>query len=742
MTVYTRSECTLPRVFLNCRKEGGPLLRCPVSHCFDGSERLRARSGLLRLSALFAAALLTIPLLFSAPPLPGLALAKASASTDTASVASRSADGVPLLSRKLVFGSPERTGVQISPDGAYISFLAPKDGVLNLWVGPSHDPAAAQPATDDRGRGIQSYFWTYLPHHLVYAQDTDGDENWTLYSLNVVTGAIRLLTPPSGVQAELVAASPQHPETIVVNLNERLPQHRDLYRIHVATGERTLLYENEGLLNFVLDGDYRIRFATEPTSDGGHLILERADEQWRPFASIAPDDASTTGILGLDGTGTKVYMYDSRGRDTSALTLHDLKTDAVQVLYEDPRVDMTDTTVLFHPTENVPQAAGSIYDRLTWTVLDERIAADFAYLTQLDDGDMGVVSRTLDDRLWIVRYEKDNGSARYYRYHRDEEQAVFMFSERPALEGFPLARMHPVVIPSRDGLSLVSYLTLPPWHEPASGIRPAEPLPMVLQVHGGPWWRDFWGWNPVHQWLANRGYGVLSVNFRGSTGFGKTFVNAGNREWGGKMHDDLVDAVQWAVDNGIADPDRICIAGRSYGGYAALAGLTFTPDLFACGISVVGPSNVVTLMDAIPPYWEGETARLVREVGDFRTPEGRAFLLERSPLTHAHQVRRPLLVLQGAHDPRVNKVESEQMVAAVQEQGVPVTYVLYPDEGHWFVRPANLISSYAVQETFLRQHLGGRFEPFGDDFAGSSITVPVGAEEIRGLPEALAQHGQ
>src|SRR5690606_29230556 len=542
---------------------------------------------------------------------------------------------------------------RLSPDGRYISFLAPSDGVMNVWVGPSDDPAAAKPVTHDRGRGIMSYSWTYLKDYLIYMQDTAGDENWKVYSVNVATGETRLLTPPEGVAAYIWAVSPEHPEEIVVGLNDRIPQLHDLYRVNLRTGERELLYENEGLMDFVLDLDYNIRFGITMTPDGGLSILRRVEGQWHPFATVSMEDSLTTYPIGLDATGTKLYMLDSRGRDTAALTVHDLETGAVQVLYEDPRADVDNALV--HPTELVVQAAASTYDRTTWQVLDERIAGDLEYLAQVTDGELEVVSRTLDDRTWIAAYSLDNGPVRYYRYDRDARTATFLFTNRPALEGLPLAKMHPVIIRSRDGLNLVSYLTLPPWHEPEDGIRPAEPLPMVLEVHGGPWARDYWGYNSIHQWLANRGYAVLSVNFRGSTGFGKAFLNAGNREWGAKMHDDLVDAVQWAIDNGIADPDRICISGGSYGGYATLVGLTFTPELFACGVDIVGPSNLVTLLESIPPYWEPQVELFAARVGDHRTPEGREFLLSRSPLTYVDRIQRPLLIAQGANDPRVKQ---------------------------------------------------------------------------------------
>lgn len=648
--------------------------------------------------------------------------------------ASKPAD-FPLIPRQVFFGDPDRTSVQVSPDGTRISFLAPEDGVMNLWVGPIADPDAAKPVTDDHGRGIRGYGWTYLDSYLVYLQDNEGDENWKLYGVDLTTGENRLFTPESGVQAQLVAVSPGRPEEIVVGLNDRVPQLHDLYRVDLRTGERELLYQNEGLIGFLLDDDYDLRFAFSPTPDGGLMVLARTDGGWEPFVAISMEDAMTTGPVGLDPTGTKLYMIDSRGRDTAALTVKDLETGEMSVLFEDPKADVSH--VMVHPTERTIQAAASTYARRSWKVLDPAIEEDLTYLNGVADGEMNVISRSLNDGTWIIAYVVDDGPVRYYRYDRSNRRAQFLFTNRPDLVGAILAEMHPVIIESRDGLSLVSYLTLPPWESPAKGLKPTRPLPLVLEVHGGPWARDEWGYNPTHQWLANRGYAVMSVNFRGSLGFGKAFLNAGTREWGGAMHDDLIDAVEWAIDRGIADPDSVCISGVSYGGYAALVGLTFTPDVFACGVSVVGPSNLVTLLESVPPYWQPQIDLFTSRVGDHRTEEGRAFLLERSPLTYANRIQSPLLIGQGANDPRVKQSESDQIVEAMQASDIPVTYVLYPDEGHGFVRPENRISFLAVQEAFLHRHLGGRFEPMGKDFEGASITVPSGASVIPEIEEAL-----
>jgi dipeptidyl aminopeptidase/acylaminoacyl peptidase len=338
-----------------------------------------------------------------------------------------------------------------------------------------------------------------------------------------------------------------------------------------------------------------------------------------------------------------------------------------------------------------------------------------------------------------VAFLTDDGPVRYYRYDRDANHAEYLFANRSDLDGLPLAPMHPVEITSRDGLTLVSYLTLPPGSDPDGDGRPTEAVPMVLNVHGGPWGRDDWGYDSIHQWLANRGYAVLSVNFRGSTGFGKEFVNAGNRQWGAAMHDDLIDAVNWAVAEKITESDRVGILGGSYGGYATLVGLTMTPEVFACGVDIVGPSNIITLLSTIPPYWAPAMQMFRDRVGDPATEEGRKLLTERSPLTHVAAIRRPLLIGQGANDPRVKQAESDQIVQAMQEKGIPVTYVLFADEGHGFARPENSLAFFAVADLFLAEHLGGRSEPIGGDFQGSSVTVPHGAESVPGLAAALGK---
>ena len=651
-------------------------------------------------------------------------------------VAPAPAADAPLISRETLFGNPERASVTISPDGSRLAWLAPEKGVLNVWVAPVGDLGAARAVTHDASRGIRAYFWAFDSRHVVYLQDRAGDENWRVYAVDLVAGSEKDLTPFDKVQARIEQVSPRHPGEILISLNDRDPQLHDVYRVNLASGERTLVQKNEGFVGFSIDGDYRVRLATRFTPDGGAEILRATAEGFQPFATVPPADSLTTQPIGFDKTGETLYLLDSRDRDTSALTRVELASGRSETVFVDPKADVAN--VLVHPTEFTLEAVSSNYLREKWQVLDPALAPDFEALARAAPGDFLINARTLDDTAWVVAYVQDDGPVAYYLYRRPARQATFLFTNRPALEGLPLMPMHAEVVRARDGLELVSYLTLPVGSDPDADGRPAGPAPMVLFVHGGPWARDEWGYNPYHQWLANRGYAVLSVNFRASTGFGKTFLNAGNREWAAKMHDDLLDAVDWAVAQKIADPKRVAIMGGSYGGYATLVGLAFTPERFAAGVDIVGPSSLVTLLESIPPYWAPILSVFEQRMGEMKTAEGRKFLESRSPLFRADQIVRPLLIGQGANDPRVNQAESDQIVKAMKAKDIPVTYVLFPDEGHGFARPENAKAFNAVAEAFLSRYLGGRVEPVGADFKGSTIAVPEGAAGVPGLSEALA----
>lgn len=666
------------------------------------------------------------------------------------------AEAVPLIPRATLFGNPDRAGSQLSPDGKWISYLAAVDGVMNVWVAPADDLTKARAITHDKKRGIRQYFWAFDNAHLLYMQDEGGDEAWKVFSVHVESGAAKDLTPfseikgpdgkpimlPSGKPmrpaAGIAAVSEKFPTTVVIQVNNRNPQYHDLYKTDIVTGAMDLLQQNDEYAGFTVDDDYKVRFAAQQTADGGMtFFIADGAGGFKEWQKVGMEDSLTTEIGGFDKTNTVVYMTDSRGANTARLTRTDLATGKTEVIAVDTRSDVGST--LFHPTLKTIQAVEFNYEKPEWSILDRAIKPDFEYLKTVNPGEIIVQSRTLDDTRWLVAFMQDNGPAKVYRYDRTPGQAgraTYLYTNRSKLEGVTLSSMHPVVIKSRDGKNLVSYLTLPAGSDTKKAGRPDAPVPMVLFVHGGPWARDTWGFNPYHQWLANRGYAVLSVNYRGSTGLGKEFLNAGNREWAGKMHDDLLDAVDWAVKEGVAKKDKIAIMGGSYGGYATLVGLTFTPDTFACGVDIVGPSNIVTLLNTIPPYWQPMVEQFAQRVGDHRTEEGRKFLNERSPLSRVDQIKRPLLIGQGANDPRVKQAEADQIVSAMQQKGIPVTYVLFPDEGHGFARPENSMAFNAITEAFLAQHLGGRVEPMGDVLSRSTAQVRAGAEGVPGLPAA------
>ena len=654
---------------------------------------------------------------------------------------------LPLIPRDVLFGNPQRAQARLSPDGKWLSFLAPVDGVLNVWVvAVGDDLSEAVAVTEDKKRGIRSHNWAYDNEHILYTQDKDGDENWHLYATHVETRKTKDLTPIDGVRAEIQEISHKKPNEILVGLNDRDPQLHDIWRINIETAEKELVQQNHGVAGYMTDDDFVVRLALNFTPFGGQVWQvpegEGDDRTWKDFMAFGPEDAMTSGPAGFDKTGQTLYYEDSRDRNTAGLFAMDLESKEAKLIAEDAKSDVGG--VLAHPTEKNIQAVSFTYDRTEWKILDDAIASDFeylrGYLDVMGDGEIVVSSRALDDTQWIVAFFFDNGPVKYYRYDRSPDRKMhFLFDNRDDLADYPLVKMHSPIVKTRDGLDLVCYLSLPPGSDADNDGRPEEPVPMVLNVHGGPWARDSWGLNPYHQWLANRGYAVLSVNYRGSTGFGKEFINAANAEWSGKMHDDLIDAVEWAVGEKIAQRDKVAIMGGSYGGYATLVGLTFTPDVFACGVDIVGPSSLVTLLQNVPEYWMPFMPVMKVRVGDVDTEEGRAELLERSPLALVDKIKKPLLIGQGANDPRVKQLEADQIVQAMTEKNIPVTYVLYPDEGHGFARPENRMSFNAVTEAFLAEHLGGRFEPVGDDFEGATIQVPAGKEEVPGLSEALAE---
>ncbi|MEM8768656.1 MAG: alpha/beta fold hydrolase [Pseudomonadota bacterium] len=638
---------------------------------------------------------------------------------------------VSLIDREPLFGNPSRTQVRISPDGDYLSWLAPVEGVMNIWVAPRDALDQARPVTRDTGRGINLHYWSYAGPQVLYVQDNNGDENYHVYRVDVDSAETIDLTPVSdGVRAVIQDLSQDRPEVIMVGLNDRNPQLFDLYEVNVTSGERTLIRENPGYVSWVMDNNLTPRLALRPQPGGDMEIIRLGSDVAEDSAigMIKAEDVLSAQTIGFDATNENYYSVDSSGRDTTALTITNLESSERTVLAADDRADISG--VVQNPVSREIVAYAVDYRRIEWRGLTDAATAELEALSEQIPGDLAFTNSTRDGSIAIVYADAAEMPGVYYLFDRNSMQATELFSTRPDLAGEPLQPMKALEISSRDGLTLVSYLTLPADAE--------GPQPMVLLVHGGPWARDRYGYNSFHQFLANRGYAVLSVNYRGSSGFGKDFVNAAIGEFAGKMHDDLIDAVNWTVKEGIADPERVAILGGSYGGYATLVGVTFTPDTFACGIDIVGPSNLITLVESFPAYWGPQLeATWYKFVGNPADEADRADMTNRSPITRTGDIKVPLLIGQGENDPRVTKLESDQIVAAMQERGLPVTYLNYPDEGHGFVRPENRMSFYATMEAFLSECLGGRYQPIGSDFEGSSVQVLHGAEFVPGLAEQL-----
>ncbi len=613
---------------------------------------------------------------------------------------------VDLIPRKVLFGNPERVSPRLSPDGTRLAWIAPKDGVLNVWLAPVSPQSGvdwdqAEVVTDDTDRGIRQFAWAHDNKHLLYLQDTGGDENWRLHDVDLTTMQRRDLTPFDGVQTQLVAIERDFPTEVLIGMNKDNPQLHDVYRLELTSGELTKEVENPGFLGWLADPKLVVRGAFQPLPDGSitALVRDGAGDDWRELMTIPAEDALTTDAVTFSADGQSLLLVSSVGAETARLVRFNLATGEQEVLAEDPEADVSGVRV--DPDTREPQIVVVLKDRSEYVVLDPSVADDLAAIRALHHGDPAFVSSDDAEATWLIAFTNDTGPVPYFAYDRASRQGSFLFEHQPALSTYTLAPMVPFSFAARDGLTLHGYVTFPP-DGPKSG------LPTVLNVHGGPWARDMWGYDPEAQWLANRGYLCLQVNFRGSTGYGKAFVNAGDREWGAKMQDDLTDAVEHAIALDWSDPKRVAIYGGSYGGYAALAGATFTPEVYCCAVDIVGPSNLKTLIETVPPYWAPMIAQFHRRVGD---PEKDVdFLWSRSPLSRADQISIPLLIAQGANDPRVKQAESEQIVAALTTAGIDHEYMLFPDEGHGFAKPENRMIFYAAAEKFLAKHLGGRAE--------------------------------
>ena len=534
------------------------------------------------------------------------------------------AQAAPLIPREDLFGNPTRASGQLSPDGKWLSWLAPKDGVLNVWVAPASDPSAAKAITSSTDRPIRQYFWAPDAQSVLYIQDKGGDENFLLYGIDLESGEERTLTPFENTRVQVFGTSNTITDKMLVGLNNRDPRFHDAHMLDLNTGELTLVLENNGFAGFLADDNLDLRMALRPNAAGGMDFFPITDGAVATEAteSTGLADSLTTQPAGFTTDGKTMYWIDSRGRNTAALIAQDVATGAKTVIAENDKADIGGA--MSDPKTGEVEAYSFTYLTTEWTAIDPDVKAALDWLGERLKGEFGVQSRTKDDSKWIVWNDPLTAPSKTFIYDRSAKTLNEFYTTRPELEGAPLQTMHTLELKARDGLTLPSYLTLPPGSDSDGDGVPDEAVPMVLLVHGGPWARDNFGYNSYHQWLANRGYAVMSVNFRGSTGFGKDFISAGDLEWGKKMHDDLIDAVDWAIEKGVTADDKVAIMGGSYGGYATLAGLTFTPDKFACGVDIVGPSNLETLLESIPPYWEPIKEQFHQRMGDPDTEEGRA----------------------------------------------------------------------------------------------------------------------
>ena len=632
----------------------------------------------------------------------------------------------PLIPREALFGNPERTKPAISPDGKRLAWLQPDQGILQVWVQTlGKDDATAVSA--DRQRPIRKFQWGQDSQTILYTQDEKGNADWHVYAVDLESKQVRDLTPYDGVHAEIVADSPRRPTEILVELNFQDRARMDVHRIDLKTGEVTLDTRNPGTVrSWAATDDLVVKAGVATRPNGGEELLVRdsAKEAWRTLTRGGPDD--TVQLLALTADGRAVLYITSAGAPTARVVQRALSGGPEKVLASNPEVDPADVSV--HPTRHVVEGVVFEPGLPAWTLIDPTVKKDFDVFPHISRGFPEVVSRDRADRTWVVSFRDAQGPTRYFTFDRTTLQGKLLFVDRPKLEGAPLSERKPVHFPARDGLPLHGYLTRP--------VGATSVGPMVLFVHGGPWGRDRWKLDTQAQWLADRGYAVLQVNYRGSRGYGRKVLNAGNRQWGKAMQTDLLDAVNWAVKEGVAQKDGLAIMGGSYGGYATLAAAAFHPDVFRCGVDIVGPSNLFTLLRSVPPYWKPLRSIFNRRIGNIDDPADKQLLESASPLFSADKIKMPLLIAQGANDPRVKQAESEQIVAALEKHGLGVTYVVYPDEGHGFARPENAIDFNARAESFLGQYLGGRVEPLaGERIPGSAAVVKVVAPRTASAPK-------
>ncbi len=650
----------------------------------------------------------------------------------------------PLLDRELFFGDPEVSGAQLSPDGRFITFIRPYEGVRNIWIKGIDDAfETARPLTAD-DKPVPGYFWSRDSQYVLYVQDKGGDENFHVWAVDP-DGEIdsesgvpeaRNLTDFDGVRAFILSVPKSTPDHMLIGLNDRDPALHDVYRVQISTGERALLIENnQNIAGWSADLEGSIRMATRMNSEGGTEILAVNDNQ---LGDVVYECSwlESCGPTSFHPNGEQVWFISNKGEDNdlTGLYLMDLDNYELTLFERDPEGEVDFGGVITHPETDELLATAYVGDRVRVYPKNDQFAADLAFLReQLPEGEIRLSSQTTDGSLALVSLSRDVDPGSVYVFDRKARTVELLYRSRPELPTEQLARMQPIRYSARDGLEIPAYLTLP------NGVDP-ENLAVVALIHGGPWARDTWGYSSLVQFLANRGYAVLQPNFRASTGFGKTFLNAGNNEWGDAMQDDISDGVQYLIDQGIADPDRVCIMGGSYGGYATLAGMVFTPELYACGVNIVGVSNLISLLNSIPAYWGPARQIFTLRMGDPDTEEGRAQLERQSPINHVESIQRPLLVIHGANDPRVKQAEADQIVVAMRERDLDVEYIVAPDEGHGFRGHENRLAMYARSEEFMATHLGGRYQaemsaPVAERLA--AITVDVDSVVVEDVADEL-----
>ncbi|MBN1163071.1 MAG: prolyl oligopeptidase family serine peptidase [Candidatus Krumholzibacteriota bacterium] len=646
----------------------------------------------------------------------------------------------PIIDREVFFGDPEITRGQISPDGKFISFLKTYKGQLNIWVKGVDEPFdAARPMSADTNRPVIRYGWSQDGKYLLYIQDKGGDENFHAYIIDPTetleegedVPEARDITPIDGIRVTFYSFPEKTPDIIYLGLNDRDERYHDVYRVSISTGERELVWENtEGMSGFIFDLDGTLRMATRETDDGGTEFFRVEGKDIISVYTVTNEENAN--IISFHKNGKRAYMVTNKGEenDLTSLVLFDPQTGQTEVVETDPKNEVDFGGALFSNVTKELIATTYEADRLRIYWKDDKFEDAYKKLKknlkkEIGDGDLFFGSSTNDDRYYIVVVTSDINPGAAYFYDMETGKTEFLYKPRPNLPSEHLAQMQPIKYKSRDGLTIHGYLTVP------KGIK-AKNLPVVVNPHGGPWARDSWGYNPEAQFLANRGYAVLQMNFRSSTGYGKAFFNAGKRKWGDEMQNDITDGVKYLIDKGIADPDKVSIYGGSYGGYATLAGLAFTPDLYCCGVDYVGVSNLLTLLKSIPPYWETARKFFDEHVGNPENPEDMERLKRQSPLFSADKITAPLLVVQGANDPRCKVPEAEQIVVAMRDLDRDVEYLCAPDEGHGFLGRENRTAFRVAQEKFFAKHLGGRYqESVKEDVQASLDEMWVPIESVK-----------